>query len=126
MAGGARWFVGRSAGALGLAVLVAGIALRSEGEGARAATTSSLRFSDPPRDAEISRAALFAQPLVPVGATSENENRALAEIVVTYEQARRRGAEDEVAAPIESFLDAHPAMRPHHADWSTWLERSGR
>ena len=27
---------------------------------------------------------------------------------------------------VATILDAHPAMRPHHADWSTWLERSGR
>ncbi|WP_243038873.1 nitrous oxide reductase family maturation protein NosD [Dyella sedimenti] len=27
---------------------------------------------------------------------------------------------------VATIIDAHPAMRPHHADWSQWLERSGR
>lgn len=27
---------------------------------------------------------------------------------------------------VATIFDAHPAMRPHHADWSRWLERSGR
>lgn len=27
---------------------------------------------------------------------------------------------------VATILDAHPAMRPHHAGWSTWLERSSR
>ncbi|WP_267224628.1 nitrous oxide reductase family maturation protein NosD [Dyella silvae] len=27
---------------------------------------------------------------------------------------------------VATIFDAHPAMRPHHADWSKWLERSGR
>ncbi|ODU75327.1 MAG: copper ABC transporter substrate-binding protein [Rhodanobacter sp. 68-29] len=26
---------------------------------------------------------------------------------------------------VATIIDAHPAMRPHHADWSQWLERSG-
>jgi nitrous oxidase accessory protein len=27
---------------------------------------------------------------------------------------------------VATIFDAHPAMRPHHADWSMWLERSSR
>ena len=27
---------------------------------------------------------------------------------------------------VATIIDAHPAMRPHHVDWSQWLERSGR
>lgn len=27
---------------------------------------------------------------------------------------------------VATIIDAHPAMRPHHPDWSAWLERAGR
>ncbi|XRD81755.1 nitrous oxide reductase family maturation protein NosD [Dyella halodurans] len=27
---------------------------------------------------------------------------------------------------VATIIDAHPAMRPHHADWRMWLERSSR
>lgn len=27
---------------------------------------------------------------------------------------------------VATIIDAHPAMRPHHTDWSKWLEHSGR
>ncbi|MEO8800093.1 MAG: hypothetical protein ABI551_19515, partial [Polyangiaceae bacterium] len=57
---------------------------------------------------------LFVQPLVPIGVTSVDENRAFSQAIVAYDEARRRGNEVEAIASLADFLRAHPdsAWRP--------------
>src|SRR5262245_35339601 len=57
-------------------------------------------FSATPTDQEIFRARVFAEPLVPTGPTTSEENRALAEALLTFLE---RGANDDVA-PVTQFL----------------------
>ncbi|MGH7283982.1 MAG: tetratricopeptide repeat protein [Polyangiaceae bacterium] len=108
-----RWGWRVSHKTLGFVLLLLSLAFVS-GEGARAATPSQLRFSDPPRDAEFLRTGLFAQPLVPIGATTEDENRDFSRAIATYDQARRQGAESDALASLAGFAAAHPksAWRP--------------
>jgi tetratricopeptide (TPR) repeat protein len=61
-------------------------------------------FSDPPTDQEIFRARVFAEPLVPMGATRPEENRALAQALLTF---LSRTSNDEVAA-LTQFLAQYP------------------
>ena len=41
-------------------------------------------FSDPPTDQEIFRARVFAEPMVPMGPSTPEENRALAQALLTF------------------------------------------
>src|SRR5688572_29530717 len=41
-------------------------------------------FSNPPRDLEIMRARVFEEPLISMGEPTPDENRALAEAIMTY------------------------------------------
>jgi RHS repeat-associated protein len=68
------------------------------------------RFSSPPTDAEIFRARVFAEPLVPHGATSAAENVALAKALLAYLD---RPSRDDLG-PLEAFLRSRPgsAWRP--------------
>jgi RHS repeat-associated protein len=69
---------------------------------------SGLHFSASPSDAEFLRTGLFAEPLAPVAASTEQENRDLAEALLTYrDEVRRSGANDAVE-PLVAFLAAHP------------------
>jgi len=68
---------------------------------------AGLRFSDPPTDKEFLRTSIFAQPLVPVGSTTPEENRQLGALLVAYEAARRQGDLDAVQ-PLVAFLSEHP------------------
>jgi RHS repeat-associated protein len=68
-----------------------------------------LTFSSPPRDAEFLRTGLFAEPLVPVAATTPEENRDLAQALLSYRDAvQESGANDAVDALL-TFLATHPA-----------------
>jgi hypothetical protein len=69
--------------------------------------SAGLRFSDPPTDKEFLRTSLFAQPLVPVGSTTPEENRQLGALLMTYEAATRHGDLDAVQ-PFVAFLAEHP------------------
>ena len=57
-----------------------------------------LRFSDIPKDDEFLRTSVFAQPLVPVGSTSPEENKQLAALLVAYDAAVRSGHRDAAQA----------------------------
>src|SRR6266545_3031547 len=61
-------------------------------------------FSDPPTDLEVFRAQVFADPLVPTGATTPEENKALALSLLAF---LNRASNDDVAA-IEQFLAQYP------------------
>jgi RHS repeat-associated protein len=61
-------------------------------------------FSSDPSDAEITRARVFAEPLVPVGARSNGENAALARALEPY---LRAGAGENVASLV-AFLREYP------------------
>ncbi len=65
--------------------------------------------AEPATDEELSRLGVFDEPLVPVGATSPEDNRALADALDGYQAAVRiRGARDAVA-PLLKLLDEHQA-----------------
>ena len=62
-------------------------------------------FSNPPTDAEIQRARVFEEPLLPTGGqTTPEENRALAAALLDY---LRSGGSDRVA-PLLRFLQSFP------------------
>ncbi len=64
--------------------------------------------SGPPTDDELVRAGVFEEPLLPVGATTPDENRALGEALASYRAAvQESGARDAVDA-VTAFLEAHP------------------
>lgn len=67
-------------------------------------------FSTQPRAAEITRARVFEEPLLPLGDTTENENAALADAVLAYLAAR---TPDNVE-PFDRFFGRFPesAWRP--------------
>ncbi len=62
-------------------------------------------FSSDPEQAEISRARVFPEPLVPLGTPSREENRALAAAVNAYADA----GQPLMVEPFLEFLQAHPA-----------------
>ena len=69
---------------------------------------TALTFSSPPTEAEFLRTGLFAEPLAPVAATTPEENRDLAQALLSYRDAvRESGANDAVDALL-TFLAAHP------------------
>ncbi|MGH2625489.1 MAG: cysteine peptidase family C39 domain-containing protein, partial [Anaerolineales bacterium] len=61
-------------------------------------------FSDRPTEQEIFRARVFSEPLVPVGPTTAEENRGLADAITSYLQNRK----SEDLGAIEAFLKDHP------------------
>jgi RHS repeat-associated protein len=61
-------------------------------------------FSDPPTDAELFRARVFAEPFVPSGPTTVDENRAFAAAITQYVQ----GGNNEDVTPLGTFLSQHP------------------
>lgn len=63
-----------------------------------------LAFSEQPTDHEFFRARVFAEPLVPVGATTSGENKALAAALMAFSQ---RTKHDDVSA-VSSFLAQNP------------------
>jgi RHS repeat-associated protein len=72
-----------------------------------------VRFSNPPSDQEIIYSGLLPEPLVPVGGqTTPNENRALADALLTYSRATNL---DQVE-PISSFVQSNP-----QSPWDTAL-----
>jgi RHS repeat-associated protein len=65
----------------------------------------ALQFSDPPTTAELFRARVFDEPLVPIGGEpTQPENADLAAALLGY--AQRRSADD--FSSLTSFLDQHP------------------
>jgi hypothetical protein len=66
-------------------------------------------FSPQPIDAEFLRTGLFAEPLAPVAATTPEENRALAQALLTYRDAVRAVGADDAVEPLLAFLSAYPA-----------------
>lgn len=69
------------------------------------ATASFPRFSSAPSDADILAVRLFEEPLVPIGRTTDSENRALARQLMRYIE----NGGGEALAPFDAFLTAHPA-----------------
>jgi RHS repeat-associated protein len=66
---------------------------------------ASVEFPVDPTDADIFRARVFEEPLVPIGGVgSAEENRALAAAISTY---LNQGGSEETA-PLEAFLATHP------------------
>ncbi len=61
-------------------------------------------LSPEPTDAEISRVRAFGEPLVPIGAATAQENRDLAEALVTFVRQRN----PEGVSPLLGFLEEHP------------------
>ena len=70
--------------------------------------TSELRFSSQPTDAEFLRAGLFVEPLAPAAATTAQENRDLAQALLSYRDAVRQSGASDAVEPILAFLAAHP------------------
>jgi len=68
-----------------------------------------MTFSSPPTEAEFLRTGLFAEPLVPVAATTAAENRDLAAALLTYRDAVKESGESDAVEAIVAFLDTHPA-----------------
>ena len=68
----------------------------------------TLTFSANPADAEFLHAGLFAEPLVPVAATTGTENRDLAKAVLAYRDVSGNGAKLDAVEPLLDFLAAHP------------------
>jgi hypothetical protein len=93
-----------SAPGLGGAVVQTGV---QPTEPSVASLMARLRFSDIPKDDEFLRTSVFAQPLVPVGSTSPEENKQLAALLVAYDAAVRSGHRD-AAEPLLRFLADHP------------------
>jgi RHS repeat-associated protein len=62
-------------------------------------------FSAQPTAAEIFRARVFEEPLVPMAATADSENVDLAKALTTY----LRQSQPEQTSPIETFLAANPS-----------------
>ena len=60
-------------------------------------------FSTWPTDAEIFRARVFSEPLVPIGATKPEENAALARALTAYQ----RGGGGEQNEDLVAFLEGH-------------------
>src|SRR5206468_10993291 len=66
------------------------------------------QFSPSPTDQELFQARAFEEPLVPMGgASSPEENKALASALLQYLKA----GNTENLTPLESFLEAHPGSR---------------
>jgi hypothetical protein len=61
-------------------------------------------FSNPPSDAEILRARVFPEPLVPVGGSTPDDNVALGAALLAY--ATTSDAAD--LGPIQRFMESHP------------------
>src|SRR5439155_7957265 len=59
----------------------------------------------PPSDEELQRLGAFDEPLLPAGATSADENRALASALAAWRSAAR---ERDAVEPLLAFLDAYP------------------
>jgi tetratricopeptide (TPR) repeat protein len=68
-----------------------------------------MTFSSPPTEAEFLRTGLFAEPLVPVAATTAAENQDLAAALLTYRDAVKESGESDAVEAIAAFLDTHPA-----------------
>ena len=66
---------------------------------------TTLTFSSRPTEAELSRARVFAEPLLPIGATNAAENRALATALVAFVGSEPR---DRTTWPLARFLADHP------------------
>lgn len=62
------------------------------------------QFSAQPSEAEITRARVFSEPLVPLGATVPTENAALAEAITAY----LKTGQSEMVAPFRAFLVRFP------------------
>jgi RHS repeat-associated protein len=114
----------RSGWAVGLALMIATLLCISVVDHVGAATSvptginrtvpkvsppTELTFSSPPRDTEFLRTGLFAEPLAPVAATTAEENRDLAQALLTYRDAVRQSGTDDAVEPLLAFLTAHPA-----------------
>jgi RHS repeat-associated protein len=61
-------------------------------------------FSEPPQDEEFFRARVFAEPFIPFGETSVEENRAFAAAILAYHE----GKDNENVAPFGLFLNRYP------------------
>jgi hypothetical protein len=61
-------------------------------------------FSQVPTDAEILRARVFPEPLVPVGASTSDENVALGAALLAFVDHR----EPNTLGPIATFMERHP------------------
>jgi len=105
--------------ALLLGVLLAGLSSssrlppRSAPAAAPATVSQRPQLPDEPSDDDILRSGVFADPLVPVKATTPEENRALGRALVAYGAAVKREERDGVE-PLLGFLAAHAdsAWRP--------------
>ena len=72
------------------------------------APTSRPTFSAPPTDAEITRAAVFADGLTPLAGTArEGENQALADALIAY----RASNDPDRVLPFEQYLQQQPDSR---------------
>src|SRR5208282_6110885 len=63
-------------------------------------------------DVEILVSGVLPQPLAPVGGTPDaQENRALAQALIQYQDSLGRGAMPDAVGPLTDFLRSHPASR---------------
>ena len=70
------------------------------------------RFSDPPTDQEILVSGVLPQPLAPVGGKSDaEENRALAQALIQYQESLQQGALPDAVGPLTDFLARPSAPR---------------
>jgi hypothetical protein len=66
--------------------------------------SSQIVLSDSPSDSEIWRAHIFGEPLVPLGQTSPEDNRALGRALTSY--LHRTNGDD--FSSLTAYLDSHP------------------
>ena len=72
------------------------------------APPAELTFASTPTEAGFLHTGLFPEPLVPVAATAEPENRDLAQALLTYRDAVRQSGASDAVEPILAFLAAYP------------------
>jgi len=97
------WY--RLVGLLGILTLADTFGLNAADAAESATVTIAPAFSAEPTDAEIMRARMFQEPLVPTGKTSVAENQALASALEAF--WRRTNPED--VSTLTTFLDLYPS-----------------
>jgi tetratricopeptide (TPR) repeat protein len=92
-----------------------GVEARSQADNARPAAVATtapaarLRLSDTPDAAELERLGMFRLPLVPVGPSTADENRALGRAILAYDAAVAQSGSRDAVAALNEFLAAHPS-----------------
>ncbi|MGH7440340.1 MAG: hypothetical protein ACRENE_31995, partial [Polyangiaceae bacterium] len=107
VAGVLLWYAIKQGGVVTAAQPAAFQSFASARELSVAVSEERLRFGANPTPDELLRAGLFAEPLVPVGVPSSEENRDLASALRAYDVDSREHGADAVES-LTGFLATHP------------------